>query len=176
MTTSLTATTQPTIWQDATPKAQVNDIIRKPFCPIARVVNKEVLVDGRTCLFVEFPGCRDHSAEEWVLPAVEVTPEPALTLTTVSETDQQPPGRGDGRGRVQPAKTDKTMNPLNYKTQTGLIKALTRKSEQPMTVSSAWWFEKAKYALINNFEWEEEKASQFIAAYHPKTSAYKATA
>lgn len=68
------------------------------------------------------------------------------------------------------------MNPQNYKTQAGLVKALTRKSEQPMTVSNAWWFESAKYALINHFGWEEEVASKFIAAYHPQTSAYKATA
>ena len=67
------------------------------------------------------------------------------------------------------------MNPLNYKTQSGLIKALTRNSEQPMTVSLAWWFESAKYALINHFEWEEKKASQFIAVYHPQTSSYKAS-
>ncbi len=174
--TASPATIQPKIWQDATPEAQINDVIRRPFTPISRVVGKEVLKDGRTCLVVTFPGCHDHSAEEWVLPVVEIVPEPALTPAT-SETDQQPPGRGDGRGRVQLiAKPNKTINPLNYKTQTGLIKALTRKSEQLMTVSNAWWFEKAKYALINNFEWEEEKASQFIAAYHPQTSAYKATA
>lgn len=67
-------------------------------------------------------------------------------------------------------------NPLNYKTQSGLLKALPRKSEEPMTVSNAWWFESAKYALINNFGWSEEKASKFIAAYHPQTSSYKATA
>lgn len=104
-----TTTTQPKIWQDATPKAQVNDIIRKPFCPIARVVGKKVLKDGRTCLLVTFPGCRDRHAEEWVLPAVEVLPEVALTPAT-SEADQQPPGRGDGRGRVLPiAKHDKTF-------------------------------------------------------------------
>lgn len=63
-----TTTTQP--WPDATPEAQVNDIIRKPFCPIARVVAKEVLRDGRTCLVVIFPSCRDLQKEEWLLPAV----------------------------------------------------------------------------------------------------------
>lgn len=105
MTTSTAI--KPTIWQDATPEAQVNDIIRRPFTPIARVVGKEVLKDGRTCLVVTFPGCRDHSAEEWVLPAV--VSEPTLTPVT-SESDQQPPGRGDGRGGVQPiAKPNKTL-------------------------------------------------------------------
>lgn len=107
MTTSLATTTQPTIWQDATPKAQVNDIIRKPFCPIARIIGKEVLADGRTCLLVTFSGCRDLGKEEWVLPAVEVSSAPT---PTTSETDQQPSGRGDGRGRVQPiTKIDKKL-------------------------------------------------------------------
>lgn len=108
MTTLLTSTIQPTIWHDATPEAQVNDVIRKPFCPIARVVGKELLKDGRTCLVVTFPGCRDLGKEEWVLPAVEVV-APVPTPAT-SETDQQPPGRGDGRGRVQPiAQPDKKI-------------------------------------------------------------------
>lgn len=106
MITSLTATIQPIIWPDTTPEAQVNDIIRKPFCPIARVVGKEVLADGRTCLMVDFPGCLDHKAEEWVLPAVEVAP----TAPPASETDNQLPGCSDGKGRVQSiTKTDKTL-------------------------------------------------------------------
>ncbi len=71
--------TQPKIWEDATAEAQVNDIIRKPFCPIARVVGKEILPDGRTCLIVTFPSCHDRHVEEWVLPAVEViAPAPAI--------------------------------------------------------------------------------------------------
>lgn len=108
MTTSLAATSKPKIWQDATPEAQVNDIIRRPFTPIARVVGKEVLADGRTCLVVTFPGCRNHDKEEWVLPAVEIAAAPAPV--TLGETDQQPPGRGDGRGRVQPiTQTDKKL-------------------------------------------------------------------
>lgn len=85
------ATIQPTIWQDATPEAEVNDIIRKPFCPIARVVGKEILPDGCTCLIVAFPGCRDHHAEEWVLEAVEVTLAP--TSAAIREDNEQ--------GRVQ---------------------------------------------------------------------------
>ena len=66
-------------------------------------------------------------------------------------------------------------NPLNYKTQTGLINALTRASEIPMTVSKAWWFQNAQYALIHKWGWEEEKAANFVSAYHPHTSAYHAT-
>ncbi|MEG4446700.1 hypothetical protein QUB49_33925 [Microcoleus sp. AT9_B4] len=108
---SFTSATQPKIWEAPTTEAQVNDIIRKPFCPIARVVGKEILADGRTCLIVTFPGCHDRHVEEWVLPAVEViapaaAPAPAVTRAPIAptaiETDNQPPGRGDGRGRVQP--------------------------------------------------------------------------
>ncbi len=97
------------IWQDASPLAAVGDIIRKPFCPIARVVGKEVLKDGRTCLTVDFLGCRDQHVEEWVLPAVEAAPIPAAPEAI--GTDDEPPNRGDnGRGRVQPiAKTDKKL-------------------------------------------------------------------
>lgn len=130
---SFTSATQPKIWEAPTTEAQVNDIIRKPFCPIARVVGKEILADGRTCLIVTFPGCHDRHVEEWVLPAVEViapaaAPTPAVTRApskpatpshtattptparapiapTAIETDNQPPGRGDGgRGRLGPAK------------------------------------------------------------------------
>lgn len=113
MTTSTASTIQSTIWQDATPEAQVNDVIRRPFTPIARVVGKEVLKDGRTCLIVEFPNCRDLEKEEWVLPAVEVVPELAPTPAT-SETDQQPPGRGNGRKQVQAiAKPNKVLTTTN---------------------------------------------------------------
>lgn len=110
--TSFTWATQPKIWEDATAEAQTGDIIRKPFCPIARVVGKEVLKDGRVCLVVTFPNCHDRHIEEWVLPAVEVeeapivtaAPAPAKTAATAigTETDS-PPNRGDnGRGRVEP--------------------------------------------------------------------------
>lgn len=67
------------------------------------------------------------------------------------------------------------LNPVNYKTQNGLIKALTKMSELPMTVSRAWWFESAKYALIHNWGWEEEAAAKFVADYYPHTSTYRAT-
>ena len=66
------------------------------------------------------------------------------------------------------------MNPVNYKTQTGLINALSRKSEELMTVKLAWWFENAEYALIHNFGWTKKNAAKFVACYHPHASAYKA--
>ncbi|MEG3922969.1 hypothetical protein QUA07_28210 [Microcoleus sp. T3_A4] len=116
---------KPQIWEAPTTEVQVNDIIRKPFCPIARVVGKEILKDGRTCLIVTFPNCRDRHTEEWVLPAVEVIapavtsapskPAAASHATTTAAvtrapiaptaigTNDEPPNRGDnGRGRVQP--------------------------------------------------------------------------
>lgn len=68
------------------------------------------------------------------------------------------------------------MSPVNYKTQDGLLKALTRKSEMPMTVSLAWWFKNAEFALVQNFGWEESEAAKFVAAYQPTESAYLATA
>jgi hypothetical protein len=40
-------------------------------------------------------------------------------------------------------------HPANYKTQSGLIKALTRNSERAMDVSLAWWFKNAEYVLID---------------------------
>jgi hypothetical protein len=90
------------IWQDASPLAAVGDIIRKPFCPIARIIGKEILKDGRTCLIVTFTGCVDRHVEEWVLE----TPAPAsIPAATGNNNGDEPPNRGDnGRGRVQPAK------------------------------------------------------------------------
>jgi len=68
------------------------------------------------------------------------------------------------------------MNPVNYKTQSGLIKALSRQSEKPMDVSLACWFENARWALIHKWGWNESDAAKFVASYHPTTSAYRATA
>jgi hypothetical protein len=106
------------IWQDASPLAAVGDIIRRPFTPIARVVGKEILADGSTCLIVTFTGCVDRHVEEWILetpatvtiPATTGTPTPAATGTNGDE----PPNRGDnGRGRVQPvASHDRTTSQL----------------------------------------------------------------
>lgn len=96
------------VWEDASPLAAVGDIIRKAFCPIARVVGKEILANGCTCLIVFFPGCLDHRSEEWMLeaPAVPVT----ATATETGTSNDEPPNRGDGRGRVQPiTKIDKKL-------------------------------------------------------------------
>jgi hypothetical protein len=59
---------QPKIWKEATAEVGVGDVIRKPYCPIARVVGKETLKDGRVCLIVVFPGWGDRHTEEWVIP------------------------------------------------------------------------------------------------------------
>lgn len=100
------------VWEDASPLAAVGDIIRKAFCPIARVVGKEILANGCTCLIVFFPGCLDHRSEEWMLeaPAVPVT----ATATENGTSNDEPPNRGDNRrGRVQPAKPhDRTTSQL----------------------------------------------------------------
>ncbi|MEG5066781.1 hypothetical protein QUB33_24500 [Microcoleus sp. B3-A4] len=97
------------VWEDASPLAAVGDIIRKAFCPIARVVGKEILANGCICLIVFFPGCLDHHSEEWVLeaPAVPAT----ATATATGTNGDEPPNRGDNRrGRMQPAtKTDKAL-------------------------------------------------------------------
>lgn len=102
MTSSPAATTQPTIWEAPNVNAQVGDIIRKPFCPIARVIRKEIYSNGLTCLLVDFPNCDRHT-EDWVLPTVEVmlTPAPE-TMPVAIEADNELPSRGDnGREQVQ---------------------------------------------------------------------------
>jgi len=100
------------IWEAPTAEAQVGDIIRKPFCPIARVVGKEILADGRTCLIVTFTGCVDLHIEEWILeaPAAATIPAPSkpanIPAATGTNNGDEPPNRGDnGRGRVQPIKS-----------------------------------------------------------------------
>ncbi|MEG4025498.1 hypothetical protein [Microcoleus sp. S13C4] len=114
-----TRATQPKIWEDATAAAQPGDVIRKPFCPIARVVNKEILKDGRVCLVVIFPNCDDQHVEEWVIATpIAQTPAPTAPTPTpaaIGTNGDEPPNRGDnGRGRVQPiAKThDRTISQL----------------------------------------------------------------
>jgi hypothetical protein len=67
-------------------------------------------------------------------------------------------------------------HPMNYKTQDGLIKALDKASSKPMTVSLAWWFENAKFALVNRWGWTEPDAAIFVVRYKPKGSPYRATA
>lgn len=68
------------------------------------------------------------------------------------------------------------QHPPNYKTQSGLLKALSKASEIPMSVSLAWWFKNAEYTLVNKWGWTPEEAARFVAAYHPTVSAYTATA
>jgi hypothetical protein len=76
------------------------------------------------------------------------------------------------------AKQYKNMKtqPFNYKTQWGLIKALSRAADQPMTISHSWWLYSAKMALIEKWGWSEEEASKFVAAHHSGVAAYRATA
>jgi hypothetical protein len=126
------------VWEDASALAAIGDIIRKPFCPIARVVGKEILADGRTCLIVTFPGCHDRHVEEWVLEAPAFTCEPVIAQATAAPSKtaaskpaaashtapapasipaatgtnngDEPPNRGDnGRGRVQPVAAPKKL-------------------------------------------------------------------
>lgn len=66
------------------------------------------------------------------------------------------------------------QHPMNYKTQSGLLKALSKASEAPMSVNLAWWLKNTEYALINKWKWGEEEAAKFVAAYHPNKSIYKA--
>jgi hypothetical protein len=72
---------QPQIWKEATAQAEIGDVIRKPYCPIARVVGKENLKDGRVCLIVVFPAWGDRHTEEWVIP----TAPAATTAPTATE-------------------------------------------------------------------------------------------
>ena len=67
----------PKIWKEATAQAEIGDVIRKPYCPIAQVAGKENLKDGRVCLIVVFPGSDCHT-EEWVIPTAPAatTPHP----------------------------------------------------------------------------------------------------
>lgn len=86
---------QPQIWKEATAQAEIGDVIRKPYCPIARVVGKENLKDGRVCLIVVFPGSGDRHTEEWVIPTATAAttaatiPAPA-TPATASHTATAP--------------------------------------------------------------------------------------
>ena len=64
-------------------------------------------------------------------------------------------------------------NPMNYKTQSGLLDALSRASEKPMGVRHAWFYEQAKWALINNFGWDESAAALLIADRKSKVTAYR---
>lgn len=63
-------------------------------------------------------------------------------------------------------------SPHQYKTQAGLLKALTKAHYLKMDVSLAWWFHNCKDTLINNFGWEEIRAQKYVAGYFPHESKY----
>jgi hypothetical protein len=63
-------------------------------------------------------------------------------------------------------------NPANYKTQSGLIKALEKASQKSMDVSLAWWYKNAEHCLIKTWGWEEKDAAVFIMRYKPITTKY----
>lgn len=65
-------------------------------------------------------------------------------------------------------------NPMSYKRQSSLIKAMNKVSEGVMTVSVAIWLQNAKNVLIDQWGWEEKEALRFVACYEPRESAYLA--
>lgn len=56
----------PKIWDRATTKANIGDIIHAPYTPVMEVVNKKVYTDGRVWLLVK-PKNASYYTEEWVL-------------------------------------------------------------------------------------------------------------
>jgi len=66
-------------------------------------------------------------------------------------------------------------NPGEYKTQTGLLKALNRVSEGLMDMKVAWWLQNCRVVLVQKWGWEEKQAAKYVAAYHPRQSGYLAT-
>lgn len=63
-------------------------------------------------------------------------------------------------------------NPMNYKTQSGLLKALEKASQKSMDVSLAWWFKSAEHCLVNTWGWKEKEAAIFIMRYKPISTKY----
>ena len=61
---------------------------------------------------------------------------------------------------------------FQYKTQNGLLNAISKNSKKPMTVRLAWWFQNAKTTLIDVWGWKEPKASRYIAGYLPQVTTY----
>ena len=61
---------------------------------------------------------------------------------------------------------------FQYKTQNGVLNAISRNSKKPMTVQLAGWFQNAKTTLIDVWGWEEPKASRYIAGYLPQVTTY----
>ena len=68
----------------------------------------------------------------------------------------------------------KLTNPDFYKTQDGLLRKLSKVSQGGMTVAVAVWLHNVKFVLINKWGWSEQRASKYVAAYHPSFSLYKA--
>jgi len=63
-------------------------------------------------------------------------------------------------------------NPMNYKRQSSLIKAMNKVSEGIMTVSVAMWLQNVKNVLIDKWGWEEKEASKFVTCYYPREAGY----
>lgn len=168
-------TTEPKIWADATTEAQVGDTIRKPFIPTARVVGKEILGDGRTCLIVTFPGCHDRHVEEWVIGGSSIQEEISETIEPVVETaatfipttsqTEEPPNRGDnGRGRVTliaPTTTATIVLP-HAKAEDGLMAAIIKRTpfqERLDNLDYLYWLEgQAQLAIEKTVIGSEDEA------------------
>ena len=64
------------------------------------------------------------------------------------------------------------QDPFWYKTQNGLLKAISVQSEKLMTVKLARWFQNAEHALIDIWGWDEVKASKYISHVRQKYWAW----
>ena len=103
-TIQLCSESTPKIWDKATTKANIGDIIHAPFTPVMEVINKDIYTDGRVWLKVK-PTNASCYTEEWVLDREEddLLPPPQ------TEFDQ-----GFNHGRLDA--TDKTI-PLYTKAE-----------------------------------------------------------
>ncbi len=66
----LVQVSSPKIWDRATTKANIGDIVHAPFTPVMEVINKDVYTDGRVWLKVK-PTNASCYTEEWVLDREE---------------------------------------------------------------------------------------------------------
>jgi hypothetical protein len=62
------------------------------------------------------------------------------------------------------------QNPLNYKTQNGLLKAISRWSDK--NVFTGWLYQNTKHALVTKWGWSEEQASRYTAGYISNTPVF----
>jgi len=53
-------------------------------------------------------------------------------------------------------------NPMNYKTQSGLIKALNRNSKKTMSAALAFWFHNAEWVLVNQWGWDAKEVAIWV--------------